>query len=105
LSLKTAFGTGFCWVSPTGCGDVIGRVGSVLRKVDRVGHLVRHLFDRQRNAHAVQKLDNPKMEVGNRLRFEPYRPFVATAGAGEQAMADKVEVDLGCTTISIFLNG
>src|SRR5260370_3480692 len=34
------------------------------------------------------------MKVGNSSRLELDRPFVATAGAGAQAVADKVEVEL-----------
>lgn len=34
------------------------------------------------------------MEVGNRLRLKRKRPFLAAAGAGDEAVADEVELDL-----------
>ena len=77
-----------------GSGGVIGRVGAVLRKADRVRHLVRHLVDDDRDADAVEKIDQPTMEIGNRLRLERKLPCVASAGARDEAVADEVELDL-----------
>src|SRR4030095_1696051 len=53
-----------------GRSGVVGSVGAILRKADWVGHLVRHLVDGHLDADALQEIDYPKMEIGNRLRFE-----------------------------------
>ena len=77
-----------------GRGAVVGSVGAVERKADRVGNLVRCFVDRYRDAEPVQEIDDPTMEGGNSLRRERKRPFLATAGASEEAVADEVELDL-----------
>jgi hypothetical protein len=63
--------------------SVIGRVDAVLRKVDRVGHLVRRLVDDHRDAEAVEEVSDLAIEVGNRLRLERERPFLAPTCADD----------------------
>jgi hypothetical protein len=77
-----------------GCGGVIGGVGPGLREADRVRDLVRHLVDRQYYADAVQEFDNCVIKIGDSLRLEPKRPFVASTGADDQPVTDKIELDL-----------
>src|SRR4029077_10435785 len=77
-----------------GGGSIIGRVNAVFRKSDGTRHLVRHLVDGHSYANAIQEIDNPMIEVSDWLRPERKGPFLATAGARDQAVADKVELDL-----------
>ena len=51
-----------------GGGCVISGVDPVLRKADRIRNFVRRLLDRDRNAHAVEKIEGRAIEIGDRLR-------------------------------------
>src|SRR5215831_2744801 len=53
-----------------GGGGVVGGVGAVLRKWDRMGHLVRHLMDGDRDSDTVQNVDDPMVEVGDGSRLQ-----------------------------------
>ena len=73
---------------------VVRRVDPVLRKSDRVRDFVRRLFDRHRNAHAVEEIDCRAIKIGDRLRPERQGSFGASAGPHAEPMADKIELDL-----------
>jgi hypothetical protein len=66
----------------------------VLRKADRVRHLVRHVVDGDRNAEPGQQVDGPVAEFGDRLRRERKIAGVAATGPRDQAMIDEIEGDL-----------
>src|SRR5215472_18134096 len=71
-----------------GGGGVVGGVGAVLRKWDRIGHLVRHFMDGDRDPNAVQELDDSMIEVGNGSRLQRQLARLPPAGAHDKAMAD-----------------
>ena len=77
-----------------GRGGVVSAVGAVLREADRLGHFVRHLVDRHADVKLVQEVHGSAIEVRNRLRREGERALLAPAGAGDEAVADEVELDL-----------
>src|SRR5262245_35308720 len=77
-----------------GGGSVIAGMSPVLRKPDRIGHLARHLVDRDGNADAVQQIDHAQIEIGNRLRLERQCPLIAAAGAGGETVLDEIKLHL-----------
>jgi hypothetical protein len=58
------------------------------------GDFVRHLVDGDRHADAAQESNHPMMELGHRLRLERERLFLAPAGAGQEAVAYEIELEL-----------
>ena len=77
-----------------GRGGVVGDVGAVLREADGLGHLVRHLVDHHADAEVAQEVHRSTIEVRHRLRREGERALLAPAGAGDEAVAGEVELDL-----------
>ena len=73
---------------------VVGRMSTILRKADRIGHLVRHLVNRDCDPDPVQDIDDAMIEVGNRLRLQRQLPYLVPAGARDEAVAEEVKVDL-----------
>jgi hypothetical protein len=42
----------------------------------------------------VQNIDHPTIKLGNGLWLERERPFLAPAGAGQEAVADEIKLEL-----------
>ena len=76
-----------------GGSAIIGGMGAVLRKADRVRNLVRHVADDYRDADTVEQMDEAMVEIGNGLRLERQGSFLAAAGACDEPVPDKVEFD------------
>jgi hypothetical protein len=74
-----------------GGSGVVSGVGAILRKWDRVGHLVRHFMDGDREPNAVQELNDAMIEVGDGSRLQRQFARLTPAGAHDEAMADKVK--------------
>src|ERR1700730_4829166 len=75
-------------------GSIIRSMRMVFRKADRIRHLARQLVEGNRDADGAQELDNARVELGNRLWLERKRPLLTLTGAGEQAVTDKIKLNL-----------
>ena len=73
---------------------VVGAVHLVLRKGDRVGHLVRPHVDRGVDSRGGELRREPAIEGRDRHRLEAEAAVGRIGGADHEAMADQVEVDL-----------
>ena len=73
---------------------VVGTVHVVFVERQRVRDLVRDRTDLQSNAERSQQVQVAAVEVRHGLRHERERFPLAVAGADEQPMIDKIEVDL-----------
>ena len=74
-------------------GAIIGRVRVILREGNRIGHLVRHRVDRDRNAETGEARDEPLVEFRHGLRLEGKGPFFAPAGAHDELVAELAAKD------------
>src|SRR4029077_1199939 len=73
---------------------IVGGMGSVQRKPDRVRQLVRHLVDGKGNVEFGKRSDRRGMEARNRLSGERELPLCAVAGRDPQNVFDEIKVDL-----------
>ena len=73
---------------------VIAGVDLVEVETDRIGKLVRHPVDRDRDADFGEACDQLAIEIGNAARAQRERANLAGARPAEKAMVEEVELDL-----------